>query len=145
MSLSGIIEETHSHLCDLPGFLLWDYPGSPVIKIPHFHFRRHGGIRSLVRELRSHMPLSTAKKKRKKEKNLLSGQLPRDNGCQEFLWWLIGKESTCQCRRHCSIPHLRRPPGEGNSNPTQYSFLGNPIDRGAWQAIVHGIAESDMI
>ena len=43
MSLSGIIEETHSHLCDLPGFLLWDYPGSPVIKIPHFHFRRHGG------------------------------------------------------------------------------------------------------
>ena len=29
-------------------------------------------------------------------------------------------------------------PGEGNGNPLQYSFLGNPMARGAWQAIVHG-------
>ena len=35
--------------------------------------------------------------------------------------------------------------GEGNVNPLQYSCLGNPMDEGAWQAIVHGIAkESDM-
>ena len=34
--------------------------------------------------------------------------------------------------------------GEGNGNPLQYSHLGNPMDRGAWQAIVHGVAkESD--
>jgi len=31
-------------------------------------------------------------------------------------------------------------PGEGNGNPLQYSCLENPIDRGAWQAIVHGVA-----
>ena len=30
--------------------------------------------------------------------------------------------------------------GEGNGNPLQYSYLENPIDRGAWQAIVHGVA-----
>ena len=34
------------------------------------------------------------------------------------------------------------PPGEGNGNPLQYSCLGNPMDRGAWQATVHGVAKS---
>ena len=32
------------------------------------------------------------------------------------------------------IPELERSPGEGNGNPLQYSRLGNPMDRGAWQA-----------
>ena len=44
-----------------------------------------------------------------------------------------------------SIPDLGRPPGEGNGNPLQYSFLGNSMDRGAWWATVHGVTkESDM-
>ena len=34
--------------------------------------------------------------------------------------------------------------GEGNGNPLQYSCLENPLDRGAWWATVHGVAESDM-
>ena len=34
-------------------------------------------------------------------------------------------------------------PGGGNGNPLQYSCLENPMDRGAWGATVHGIAESD--
>ena len=39
-----------------------------------------------------------------------------------------------------------RSPGEGNGNPLQYSCLGNPMDRGAWQATVHGVTkELDMI
>ena len=41
-----------------------------------------------------------------------------------------------------SIPGLGRSPGEGNGNPLQYSCLGNPVDRGAWQATVHRDAES---
>ena len=42
------------------------------------------------------------------------------------------------------IPRSGRPPGVGNGNPIQYSCLGNPMDRGAWQATVHGvIKESD--
>ena len=40
-----------------------------------------------------------------------------------------------------SIPGSERSPGEGNGNPLQYSCLGNPIDRGAWQATVHGVTE----
>ena len=44
-----------------------------------------------------------------------------------------------------SIPGLERSPGGGNGNPFQYSCLGNPIDRGAWVAAVHGGSkESDM-
>ena len=37
-----------------------------------------------------------------------------------------------------SIPGSGRSPGEGNENPLQCSCLGNPMDRGAWQATVHG-------
>ena len=40
------------------------------------------------------------------------------------------------------IPGLGRSPGEGNSYPLQYSCLENPMDRGAWQATVHGVAKS---
>ena len=42
-----------------------------------------------------------------------------------------------------SIPGSRRSPGGGHVNPRQYSCLENPMDRGAWQAIVHRVAESD--
>ena len=42
------------------------------------------------------------------------------------------------------IPGLGSSPGEGNGNPLQYSCLGNPMDRGAWQATVCGVTkESD--
>ena len=41
------------------------------------------------------------------------------------------------------IPGLGRSPGEGNDNPVQYYCLKNSMDRGAWQATVHGVAESD--
>ena len=42
-----------------------------------------------------------------------------------------------------SIPGLGRPPGEENGNPFQYSYLENSVDRRAWWATVHGVAESD--
>ena len=41
-----------------------------------------------------------------------------------------------------SIPGSGRSPGEGNGNPLQYSCLENPMDGGAWQATVHGVAKS---
>jgi len=41
------------------------------------------------------------------------------------------------------IPGLGRSPGKGNGNPFQYSCLGNAMDRGAWWAAVHGVAESE--
>ena len=40
-----------------------------------------------------------------------------------------------------SVPQLGRSPEEGNGFPLQYSCLGNPMDRGAWQAIVHGVTD----
>ena len=44
-----------------------------------------------------------------------------------------------------SIPGLGRCPGEGNDNLLQHFCLGNPMDRGAWQTTVQGVAkESDM-
>ena len=40
------------------------------------------------------------------------------------------------------IPGTGRSPGEGNGNPLQYFCLGSPMDRGAWQPTVHGVATS---
>ena len=53
-----------------------------------------------------------------------------------------GKESACNAGDLGSIPRLERSTGEGNGNPLQYSCLENPMDRGAWQATVHGVAKS---
>ena len=52
-----------------------------------------------------------------------------------------GKESSCNAGDTGSITGSERFPGEGNGNPLQYSFLENSMDRGAWRAIVHGIAK----
>ena len=41
-----------------------------------------------------------------------------------------------------SIPGLGGLPGEGKGNTLQYSCLGNPMDRAAWQALVHKVANS---
>ena len=40
------------------------------------------------------------------------------------------------------IPGLGRSPGGGNGNPLLYSCVGNPMDKGAWQAIVHGVTKN---
>ena len=50
--------------------------------------------------------------------------------------------SACNAGDLGSVPESGRSPGEGNGNPLQYSCLENPMDRGAWWAIVHGVAKS---
>ena len=49
-----------------------------------------------------------------------------------------GKESACNAGDSGLVPGLGRSPGEGNGNLLQYSCLGNPMDREAWRATVHG-------
>ena len=66
-------------------------------------------------------------------------------GSKGFPGGASGKEPACQCRRHrskVSIPGSGRSPGGGHGNPLQYSCLENPMDRGAWQAAVHGVTKS---
>ena len=53
-----------------------------------------------------------------------------------------GKESVCRAGDRSLIPGSGRSPGGGHGNPLQYSCLENPMDRGAWRAAVHGVAES---
>ena len=54
--------------------------------------------------------------------------------------WLIGKESTCHAGNVGLIyPWFRKIPWRRNGNTFQYSCLGNPMDRGAWWVIVHGV------
>ena len=59
--------------------------------------------------------------------------------------WLRGKKSACNAGDAGGmslIPGSGRSPGRGHGNPLQYSFWENAMDRGAWQATVHGVAKS---
>ena len=61
-------------------------------------------------------------------------------------WYLSGKESTLSAGAEGAtslIPGSGRSPGGGHSNPLQYSCLENPMERGAWRAAVHRVAELD--
>ena len=53
--------------------------------------------------------------------------------------WLSSKESAGNAEDPALIPRSGRSPGEGNGNPLQYSGLKITMDRGAWQATVHGV------
>ena len=54
----------------------------------------------------------------------------------------VVKESACNVGDPGSIPGSGRSPGEGNGNPLQYSYLEKSMDRGVWQASVHGVTKS---
>ena len=61
-----------------------------------------------------------------------------------FLYGSDGKKNSAYDAEDLgSIPVSERSPGEGNSNPLQYSCLENSSDRGAWWATVYGVAELD--
>ena len=55
----------------------------------------------------------------------------------------VVNDSPANARDVSLISGLGRSPGEGNSTPLHYSCLGNPIDRGAWWATVHGDHKRD--
>ena len=61
-------------------------------------------------------------------------------------WWLSGKASAHQYRRHGFNLKFERYPVKGNGNPLHCSCLGNPINGEVWQAAVHDVAkESDTL
>ena len=67
--------------------------------------------------------------------------------CDAVVYWGFpdgsdGKEPACNEGDQGSIPGLGRSPGGGHGDPLQYSCLENPMDRGAWQATVSGVAKS---
>ena len=64
--------------------------------------------------------------------------------CPQFPGGSVVKNLPAKAGDMDSIPELGRSPEEGNGNPLQYSCLGHPMDRKAWQATVHGVTESDM-
>ena len=57
-------------------------------------------------------------------------------------WWFSHKEFACSAGNTGSIPGSGRSPAEGNGSPFQYSFLGNPMDRGAWRSTIHEVAKA---
>ena len=58
-----------------------------------------------------------------------------------FPQWLSNKESACNTGDAGSIPGLGRFSEERKGNALQYSHLGNPMNRGAWWATVHGVTK----
>ena len=74
--------------------------------------------------------------------------LMADDGKQLTLWIKEQKEQHSSSGREAPAQEsrfklsIRRSPGEGDGNPLQYSCLENPMDRGAWWAIVYGVTKS---
>ena len=66
----------------------------------------------------------------------------RLGACWGFPVSLDGKESAYSVGELGSTPESGRSPGEGNGIPLQYSCQENPMDAGAWWAVVHGVAKS---
>ena len=67
------------------------------------------------------------------------------NLLQELPHWVSGKESACNAGaagNMGSISGSGRSPGGGHGNPLQYSYLENPMDRGAWRNIVHRVTKN---
>ena len=85
--------------------------------------------RQSLYHLSQNLPFSPNQKT--KEKNLIIPTLPCNS---------VSKDSACSAGNPCLSPRSGRSPGEGNGKPFQYSYLENPMDRGTWQATVHGIA-----
>ena len=59
--------------------------------------------------------------------------------CSRLPWWLSGKESTCQCRRHRFNLCIRKIPWRRKWQPTPVFLPGESHGRGAWWATVHGV------
>ena len=76
-------------------------------------------------------------------KNPLHGNNDKVNTTEGFLGDTAVEDSSANAGAGDagSIPGSGRSPGGGNGNPLQYSCLGNPMDRGAWRATVHGVAK----
>ena len=73
------------------------------------------------------------------------GKLIKINQLKYFTglaWWLRGKTLPAGGEDAGLIPGSGRSLGVGNSNPLQYPCLENSMDRGAWQATIHGVAKS---
>ena len=86
------------------------------------------------REIKESIPFSIATKRVK----YLGKNLPKETKVMGFPHSSVGKSSACNAGDPGSIPGSGRSPGEENGSPLQYSCLGNPMDRGAWQT-VHGV------
>ena len=74
--------------------------------------------------------------------NALGASLTPGLGTMVFPESSVDKESACSAGDSGSVPGSGRSPAGGNVNPLQYSYQGNPTDRGAWWAAVHGVAKS---
>ena len=77
---------------------------------------------------------------------LVSGVLQSDLVIYTNIWGFPlgsnGRDSACNAGNLSSVPKFGRSPGEGNGYPLHYSYLENSMDRGAQQATVHGVANS---
>ena len=73
------------------------------------------------------------------QKSLLKGWYNDNRG---FLGGTLVQNPPVDAGDTVLIPGSGRSPGVGNGTPLQYSCLENPMDRGAWQAKVHGVAKS---
>ena len=75
--------------------------------------------------------------------NIFKAKKKKNHNKKSFPSALVVRNQSGQCRRCRFDPWVEKFPGEGNGNPHQKSHLGNAMNREAWWATVHGVAELD--
>ena len=148
ISIRALIPSWGSHPHKLSNYLLKTPHPNPItleVRLSTYEFREDTDIQSIAL---SHSDIDSFSK-------LLcvyvldlvlhtgqEGRAKRRHCPSDFPGDSDGKESACNAGDLGLIPGLGRSFGEGNGNPLQYSCLENPMDRGAWHATIHAVAES---
>ena len=120
-----------------------------LLQSPHVSMGRTGHIYIYAREMG---PLWLTRKRA--DRPTLKLEFHQQRKEENYFWggnrvpglprWFSGKESTSQCRRRRFYLLFRKISCRRKWQPLQYSYQENPMDRGTWQAIVHGVTkESD--
>ena len=132
-------------------FCAWDFPGKNIRIGCHFLFQRiflSQGLNPCLLDLLHQQADSLPGKPKILCRHLLNlireismiDLVSPPSYTQSFPYSSVSKESACNAGDPGSIPGLGKSHGEGTSNTLQYSCLENPMNRGAWQATVHGVA-----
>ena len=123
-----------SGLTPTPSFLCWR-------KLPHKLFRF--GVRELITQEMLHFKTTPDETVNQSSNSFMMEHWDITRQILgDFPDGSVGKETTCNAGDAGLIPGSGRSAGEGNGNQLQYSCLGNPMDRGAWRAMVQGVAKS---
>ena len=150
MFIESVMLSNYFILCSPRLFLLWIFPSIRVIyNALRIRWPKYCSFRFTISPSNEYLGLISFRMNRfylLAVQGIFKSVLQHHNLKASILWCSAigsdGRECACSAGDWGSIPGSGRSPGEGNGYPPQYPCLENPINGGAWQATVHGVAKT---